>query len=77
LGSWGQVLLFAFYSWGQVLLFAFTHTNAILLMCYIGGDHAFFYKWAGERGNLAILMRLYEILDFYETGKKQDLTPFF
>lgn len=47
------------YSWGlqgQVLLFAFTHTKATYTKALHCGRPRSFYKWAGERGNLILMI---------------------
>jgi len=44
------------YSWDQVLLFSFTHTNAIYTNVLHCGRPRSFYKWAGERGNLILMI---------------------
>jgi protein-L-isoaspartate O-methyltransferase len=44
------------YSWDQVLLFAFTHTNAIYINALHRERPRSFYKWAGERGNLILMI---------------------
>ncbi|KKM13857.1 hypothetical protein LCGC14_1712000, partial [marine sediment metagenome] len=43
---------------GQVLFFAFTHThiNAIYTNVLLRGRPRSFYKWAGERGNLILMI---------------------
>jgi hypothetical protein len=41
---------------GQVLFFAFNHTNAIYTNALPEGRLGSFYKWAGERGNLILMI---------------------
>jgi len=45
-----------FYSWSQVLLFSFTHTKTTYTNALHRGRPHSFYKWAGERGNLILMI---------------------
>jgi len=56
--------------WGQVLFFASNRTNAILSW----GQVLFFAKKASPNSTYYMIHVIHVLI--YETGKKQDLTPF-